>query len=125
MKWFQHDTQSHRDPFIEYLLDEYGPTGYTVFFVVLEMMGEKFNPSKPHAPIIFRLKTIQERTRVGKIDHLSRILLTLSSHPLNKNIWEVSILNGDMNGYVSLYSKKLVDNADRYTHGQIKKVYTI
>ena len=86
MRWFQHDTKSHRDPFIEWLLDTY-PRGYQIFFIVLEMMGDKFNKKTPKKPITLRLKTIMERTRIKKIDHLRTILESFRDHPLNKNDW--------------------------------------
>ena len=120
MKWFHHDVESYKDPFIEWLMDNH-EKGYQVFFVLLEMMAEKFRPDKAHEPITLRLKTIMERTRVKKIDHLRDILESFSNHSLNKNTWTVKFLNDDAEGFVLIYSKKLVDCADEYTKKAMRK----
>jgi len=43
MKWFQHSTDSHDDPDISDAMDEFGPSGYSSFFILLELYGREFN----------------------------------------------------------------------------------
>ena len=43
MDWFKHKTGSHTDPDICAAIDEFGDTGYTAFFVILEVYGREFN----------------------------------------------------------------------------------
>ena len=43
MKWFQHSTDSHDDPDISDAMDEFGPAGYSSFFILLEIYGREFN----------------------------------------------------------------------------------
>ena len=43
MKWFQHSVDSHDDPDISDAMAKFGDTGYSVFFILLELYGREFN----------------------------------------------------------------------------------
>lgn len=43
MDWYQHSTGSHDDPDISDAIDEFGPAGYSVFFITLEIYGTEYN----------------------------------------------------------------------------------
>ena len=124
MKWFHHDADSHKDPFIEWLLDNI-PKGYQTFFIILEMMSEQYKPTSLEdvkKPIVLRVQTIMERTRVKKKDVLVSLLKHYESNPLNKQPWKVNFLDGPYDGYVELFSIKLVKDADTYTGNRLKKL---
>ena len=42
MKWFKHFVGSYEDPDISDAEDEFGPTGYSAFFKILEIYGREF-----------------------------------------------------------------------------------
>ena len=44
MSWLKHMANAGDDPFIVALMDEFGPTGYWVFFRTLELMRQNFKP---------------------------------------------------------------------------------
>lgn len=43
MQWYKHSTDSHDDPDISDAMDEFGPSGYSAFFILLEIYGREFN----------------------------------------------------------------------------------
>jgi len=43
MHWYKHSTDSHDDPDISDAMDEFGPSGYSGFFILLEIYGREFN----------------------------------------------------------------------------------
>lgn len=44
MQWFKHLSRARRDPFIFDLMRAFGPTGYWVYFAVLEIYAESYQP---------------------------------------------------------------------------------
>ena len=123
MKWFHHDVDSHKDPFIEWLLDNI-TKGYQSFFIILEMMSEQYRPKTiedSKTPIVLRLKTIMASTRINKKEDINKLLDACATHPLNKKPWFVNHLDGKRAGYVELFSPKLTDDADDYTKKCLKK----
>jgi hypothetical protein len=52
MQWFKHKTDAHDDPVVSEAWDTFGPDGYVVWFVLLELYGRHFKASKPGAPLV-------------------------------------------------------------------------
>jgi hypothetical protein len=44
MKWFKHISDSLDDPFVFDLMSEYGPSGYLVFFGIIEIYAREYKP---------------------------------------------------------------------------------
>jgi len=44
MKWYKHYIGSARDPVIYEAWSKFGPLAYAVFHIILELMGDNFNP---------------------------------------------------------------------------------
>jgi len=43
--WFKHDGNASEDPFMKHLEHHFGNDGYAVFFKILELMTDNFNPN--------------------------------------------------------------------------------
>jgi len=43
MDWFKHKTGSHENPDISDAMDEFGDSGYSVYFILMELYGKEFN----------------------------------------------------------------------------------
>lgn len=102
MMWFKHISSSLDDPFIFSLMEEFGPSGYLVFFGVLEIYAKEFSPENgwklTEKWSYFSHKLLISRKKFKKI--LSKI-----------HKWEIEF-NGDM---VTIFIPKFKSLMDEST----------
>ncbi len=73
MKWFRHDSDALDDPFVQGLLDEFGATGYLVWFGLLEIIskenGAKLTGEITVSPAFLCRKFRMSEAKVSRVLH--------------------------------------------------------
>lgn len=65
MDWYQHSTSSHDDPDISDAMDEFGPAGYTAFFITLELYGDEYNHVDPEGWLKLSRRFLARKLRLS------------------------------------------------------------
>jgi len=105
MKWFKHHTDSLDDPFIHDLMDEFGATGYLVYFGIIEIIckenGTKLDGKLEISPTYLRRKL---RTSQGKVRQVLEFCQTFGKLSVNfsDKLWDLEFT-------------KIVEIKDNYT----------
>jgi len=97
------------DPFIQGLLDEFGPAGYIAFFGILEIYAREFSPEESWK-LSVKTRYISRKIRVS-VKNLLKIFQFLSK-------WEI-VICGDS---VTIYIPKFRTLLDEYTLKKLSKV---
>lgn len=88
MEWYKHSTGSHEDPDINELWDEFGDSGYVMFFIILEIYGKEYNALDSEGFLWLNLNYIARKCRKssGKVkkflrycEEISRFSLKISN----------------------------------------------
>ena len=67
MHWYKHSTDSHDDPDISDAMDEFGPSGYTAFFIALEIYGREFNKLDKNGWLTLSVRFFARKLRLSSI----------------------------------------------------------
>ena len=65
MQWFKHSTGSHDDPDISDAMDEFGLSGYSTFFIILELYGQEFNHANRDGWVTFSKRFLERKLRAS------------------------------------------------------------
>jgi hypothetical protein len=74
MEWIKHKTSSHDDPDISDAMDEFGPAGYSTFFILLEVYGEEFNHLSNEEYLTLSKTFLRRKVRISstKLENILR-----------------------------------------------------
>ena len=112
MKWFKHISTSLDDPFIHDLIDQFGPTGYLVFFGTLEIYAREFKPE-----VCWKLD-ISLRYLCSKLVLTRRsVVIKVLEYIHSCNKWEVTFVGDRV--YVKAHKFRAL--VDEYTQKLIKE----
>jgi hypothetical protein len=118
MKWFKHLSGSLNNSTISESIELFGPAGYLVFFGILEMISDEFDPLKP-GKIILRMKKITRNLQLSRqktVRILSFFDQKAKNNP-NKYVGFFVEVDGDT---VSINCPRLKELSDEYTQKQLK-----
>ncbi len=73
MKWFQHDTDAHRDLKLKRLSKEYGLEGLGLYWVIVEMIAEELSSKKLNCELEWTIDVIADEFKMSK-DRVEAIL---------------------------------------------------
>lgn len=120
MKWFKHLSGSLNNSTISEAIELFGPAGYLVFFGILEMISDEFDPLKP-GKIILRMKKITRNLQLSRqktVRILSFFDQKAKNNP-NKYVGFYVEVDGDV---VSINCPRLKELSDEYTQKQLKNL---
>jgi hypothetical protein len=76
MKWFKHISDSAEDHVVHTLVDEFGHTGYAVFFCILELYAREFKPEK-NWNFLIKFSRIKHKIRKISYKNIQKILKSI------------------------------------------------
>ena len=111
MRWFKHKVTAADDPFIRELIHKFKGNGYMIYFVILEMMGDNFNPQSP-GKIKVRWQHLREKCNLYR-----RSILPILDFINKKFKFEISYNDEE----VCIYCPKFQEVMDDYAKRQMKQ----
>ena len=110
MEWFKHSTGSHDDPDISDAIDEFGPAGYSTFFIALEIYGQEFNHLDSEGWLTLSRRFVARKLRLSQ----TKVELILNFYSERQRI----ILKTSKNT-ISINCPKFVDIASNWTKRKV------
>jgi len=116
LKWFKHLVDSGDDPDILGAIVKFGPTGYYVFFRILEIMSREFDVENP---AVLRLNWIGTRF---KLRLKSVTIKNVLDYYVSRNRFEYKIEGSGKNAELIIKCPKLKQLTDEYTAKKLREI---
>jgi hypothetical protein len=115
MRWFKHISTANRDEKLAIILDEFGPEGYGIYFLILETIGEQMDETdRTHVEL-----PVSSWKRILRISEkkIKNFLLFCE----NLKLFKISFTENRQN-LIRIDCPKMVEYRDEHTKKQNKKL---
>lgn len=120
MKWFKHLAGAANDNLIYEAMHRFGPAGYAVFFITLEIMADEFDPENPgQCRIPFKKLTKNLQLSRQKTDKILRYFDQKANETQNKN---KSFLVQFEKDHVIITCNRMAELCDEYAKKEMRKI---